>query len=330
MLKLACKVEITRQWTKKEGLEAISIWSIERVNEIEITGDSETLADTCRIVLAKNSKWQGYEAVPIRRGDQVKVWLGYGEKKKVRFMGYVKEVAAKTPMVLTCEDEMFKLRGKSAPKKAYRKGSLKEILTDIVPKSVAWLLSGDVTIGAYRITADTVAGVLMDLKENYGVRSFFALKDEVPTLYVYTVFPEQRRSAGEYSEKKNIIEDDLEYRRSTDTAVRVRGISIGEDNSRIEWVEGDSSGVERTIYRYSCTLAELKVAVANEIKRLQWDGLAGTFTTFGSPVVEKMDTVDLKKEGITKARYQVKGVNISFGMGGYRQKIELEKKIMDL
>lgn len=332
MIRLCCRVEIRREWIDEEGLLGASTWTVEKVESIEITGDGDSLQDTCVIKLPKNARWgvSGSE-VPIRRGDNVRVWLGYDGVLKLRFVGYVKEVAAKTPTVITCEDEMMRLRQKAAKQKMYNSVTLSQLLDeqlegmDIVRYDRE--SEADVQLGSLRIEATTVAGVLSELKQNYGITSCFALVDEVPTLYCFTVLPQLRRNAGKFEEGVNIISNSLEYRRSEDVQVKIKGVSIQEDNSRIEYSEGE--GEERTIYRYGLNMNELKVAVKNELKRDKWSGLQGDFETFGMPRVEKMDVLDLYAAG-TRGRYRVKGVNISFGSGGYRQKIQLKERLVEL
>lgn len=332
MIRLCCRVEIRREWLDEEGLLGASTWTVEKVESIEITGDGDSLQDTCVIKLPKNARWgvSGSE-IPIRRGDNVRVWLGYDGVLKLRFVGYVKEVAAKTPTVITCEDEMMRLRQKAAKQKMYNSVTLSQLLDeqleglDIVRYDRE--SEAEVQLGCLRIEATTVAGVLSELKQNYGITSCFALVDEVPTLYCFTVLPALRRNAGRFEEGVNIISNSLEYRRSEDVQVKIKGVSIQEDNSRIEYSEGE--GEERTIYRYGLNMNELKVAVKNELKRDKWSGLQGDFETFGMPRVEKMDVLDLYAAG-TRGRYRVKGVNVSFGSGGYRQKIQLKERLVEL
>lgn len=331
MLKLGCRIRIWRE-REVDGVVTGTEWVIRSVESIEITGDGNTLADTCTIRLPKATQWIEGE-IPVRRGDNVEVWLGYNENLKPRFIGYVKDVSAKTPTVITCEDEMMKLRQKQAKRKVYANVTLTELLQDqFSGLSVAWkndiIGSQEVRLGLVKVEATTVAGLLQDLKQNFGVKSGFLL-DEYgqPKFYAYVIYPEQRRLAGRFEEGQNIISNSLEYRRAEDVQVKVRGISIQEDNSRIEYVEGE--GEERTIYRYGLTMEELKEAVRVELRREKWSGLSGNFETFGEPRVEKLDAVDLVV-GNAKGRYQVEGVNVKFGSGGYRQAIEVRRKLSDI
>lgn len=92
-------------------------WTVPFVTSVEITRDTEKLTDECKITLPKRIKWDGEAQIPVKRGDRVKVWTGYGDDLELSFVGYVRSVGIKTPIVLTCEDEMFQLKQKPCVKK---------------------------------------------------------------------------------------------------------------------------------------------------------------------------------------------------------------------
>lgn len=324
MKKLSCRIEIERK--SAEGGQP-RVWTLDRVAGVRITGDGATLQDTCTVSLARNTRWAGYERIPVRRGDGVKVWLGYDGVLKLRFIGYVQEVSAKTPTTLTCVDGMFRLQQLASKKSSWASCDVRALLGEQLPADVEWELGGEVNIGQYRVTATTVAGVLMDLKENYGVQSTFVVADGRALLRVWTVWPGMRSMAGKFEEGRNIIGNQLTYRRASDIQVKVKGVSIQADGSRIAYSEGE--GEERQIHRYGLTLGELKAAVRDELERLKWEGLSGSFETFGEPQVEKTDVVEVKCESVERGRYQVRGVNVSFGRGGYRQRVELGRRITE-
>ena len=120
MYRLTAKIEIT-------GSKS---WKFDKVTEVDITLDTEQLTDTCKITLPKRIKWDGEAEIPVKRGDSIKVWLGYGDDLELAFVGYVRNVGFKTPIVLTCEDEMFKLKQMAATKKAYKNVNLETLLKD--------------------------------------------------------------------------------------------------------------------------------------------------------------------------------------------------------
>ena len=131
--------------------------------------------------------------------------------------------------------------------------------------------------------------------------------------------------AGVLESKKNVIGDDLKYRRRADIEVKVYGVSILKDGSRLEYAEGE--GEVHQIYRYGLSQSQLISAVREEIERLKWEGLSGTVTTFGEPRIDKLDMVEMRMENVERGRYQVSGVDVSFSDGGYRQIVKLGRII---
>lgn len=304
-------------------------WVIRHVSEVKISGDSDTFSDTCRIELAKNIKWAQSEECPIRRDDKVEVYMGYNGKLAKRFSGWVSEVKAGVPTVITCMDDVFLLRSVTIKKKLYTNTSINKIIEEIVPATVRVKISGEIKISSWRTTAETVAGEIALMEESFPIKAFFELDDDgEPTLYVFTSWIDGRDNAGEFTERKNIISHNLEYRRSEDVKVRIKGVSHLLNGKTLTYIEGD--GEEVTKNYYNLTMEELKAMVKQEIKREKWSGLNGSFETFGMPKVKKTDTVDMEIEGVKKARYVVKGVTVKFGQGGYRQEIELQRKVVEL
>ena len=146
MFKLCAKVEISGDRS----------WSLDFVTAVEITRDTEKLTTEAKITLPKKMKWDGSADIPVRCGDSVRISLGYDDNLQLAFVGYVRDVGFKTPIVITCEDDMFKLKQMPAAKKAYRSVTLETLLRD---QGITYRLNimGEQSLGAYRVTADTVA-----------------------------------------------------------------------------------------------------------------------------------------------------------------------------
>ena len=316
MYRLTAKIEITG--AKK--------WVFDKVTEVEITLDTEQLTDTCKITLPKRIKWDGASDIPVRRGDAVKVWLGYDDALQMVFAGYIRDVGLKTPVVLMCEDEMFKLKQKPTVKKAYKSVTIKTLLKD---QGIGYKLNvmGEQSLGQYRVTADTVASLLGHLQEN-GIRSFFRYEDDQPVLYCGVLFDKIGTSTQVFA--LNIISDQsLEQQKADNIRLRVKAISLQPNNKKIKVEVGDADGEHRTLHTYNKTEKELKAWAEQEIKRLKVDGLTGTFTTFGYKIVDKLDNVGIKIDGKKMGIYQVKKNVIKYGTNGYRQEITLGYRVAE-
>lgn len=317
MYRLTAKIEIT-------GAKS---WRLDFVTGVEITRDTEKLTDICKITLPKKIKWDGENEVPVKRGDAVKVLLGYDDRNELAFAGYVKEVGFKTPVVLECEDEMFKLKQMAAIKKAYKSTTLEQLLKDQGLTDVK--VMGEQTLGAYRVTADTVASLLGKLQES-GIRSFFRCEDGKPVLYSGVIFERGTGASQVFATGINIINDQsLEQQKADTMRLNVKAVSILPNNKKIKVEVGDADGERRTITTYNKTESQLKAWAEQEIKRLKRDGLKGSLTTFGYKLVDKLDTVGIKIDGTPMGVYQVKKNVIKYGSGGYRQEVTLGLRVAE-
>lgn len=316
MFRLCAKIEI-------KGDRA---WSFDFVNAVEITRDTEKLTTEAKITMPKKVKWDKADKIPVKRGDSVKISLGYDDNLQTAFVGYVRDVGFKTPIVITCEDEMFKLKQMPTKKKAYRSVSLETLLKD---QGIGYRLNimGEQALGAYRVTADTVAALLGKLSEQ-GIRSFFRYEDDTPVLYCGVLFERDTRPAQVFKTGLNIISNQsLQQQKAENMRLRVKAVSLMPDNKKIKVEVGDADGEHRTLHTYNKTESELKAWAEQEIKRLKRDGLTGSFTTFGHTLVDCLDAIGIVIDGVKSGVYQVKKNVVKYGDSGYRQEITLGLRV---
>ena len=300
-------------------------WQVPFVSSVEITRDTEKLTDECKVTLPKRIKWDGEAQIPVKRGDSIKVWTGYGEDMELAFAGYVRSVGIKTPIVLTCEDEMFKLKQMACTKKAYKNVNLGTLLKDQGLENVK--VFGEQNLGQFRVTDDTVAALLGRLQDS-GIRSFYRYEDGTPVLYCGVLFERDTQPSQVFATGVNIISDSsLEQQLAANIRLCIKAVSIMPDNKKIKVEVGDKDGEKRTIHTYNKTESELKAWAEQEIKRLKVDGLTGSFTTFGYSLVDKLDAIGIKIDGNKMGVYQVKKNVIKYGTGGYRQEITLGLRV---
>lgn len=314
--------------TAKITIDGGRRWQLEEVTAVEITRDTEKLTDECRITLPKKVKWDGEPDIPVRRGDMVSVSLGYDGELQAAFSGYVRDVGFKTPIVLVCEDEMFKLKQQPAQKKAYRNVDLETLLKD---QGIGCEIRvfGEQRLGRYRVTADTVASLLGKLQQQ-GIRSFFRTEDGQPVLYCGVLFERETSPSQVFATGLNIIDDQsLEQQQADTMRLRVKAVSLMPDNKKVKVEVGDADGELRVLHTYNKTESELKAWAEQEVKRLKRDGLTGSFKTFGYRLVDKLDVIGMKIDGEKKGCYQVKKNVIKYDTGGFRQEITLGYRVAE-
>ena len=310
-------------------IEGDETWLFNAVHEVNIIQDVMSLTDTCEVQLPKKIKWQ--KAVrkdgkpPVKRGDKITVKLGYDDKLETRFSGFIRSIDAKVPIVIKCEDGMFLLKQQAIKPKAYKNASLKEIITDLLAGTGIEfkLVDDDLKIGKYRITRKTVSEELQELKEKYMLMSYFRRIDDKEVLYVGLAYPVDNRQTLFFKHSKNIITEDFEYRAKEDIRVKVEAISFDAKNKKTELELGDKDGDLIKVRIDGISKDELKKYAQQALDRYKQSGFKGGFETFGVPEVSKCDMVDILSSDGNEGVYLVKKNEISFGQGGYRQKIEL-------
>lgn len=319
MLKLVSEITI----------EGDDTWLFTAVSEVNIVQDIGSLTDTCELKLPKKIKWENavknFKKPPIKRGDKITVKLGYDDNLITRFTGFIRSVDAKIPIVIKCEDGMFLLKQQAIKPKSYKNASLKEIITDLLADTGIEfkLVDDNLKIGKYRFTRKTVSEELQELKEKYMLMSYFRRIDDKQVLYVGLAYPLDNREKLFFRHSKNIISEEFEYRVKEDIRVKVEAISFDANNKKHQIELGDKDGDLIKIRIDGISDAELKKYAQQALDRYKQNNFKGSFETFGVPEVTKCDMIDILSSDENQGVYLVKKNEISFGLNGYRQKIEL-------
>lgn len=310
------------------------------------------------------------------RGDAVKIEAGYrffdaqGNDKlqtSVFFEGYISKVTSKKPVVLECEDNMWKLKQIIAPNKAYKKtDTLEDILKDML-KGSGFTVNAltKTTFGAFRTQNETVCEVLARLRKDYHFESYFRGSELRSGALVYIEQDAIDDGLKKFTFQKNIVSDNLEYRRKDDVNLSCIAYSInkkelatttkdGHKKTKSERLEvlvtqqngkfvitqkppgqkadfaPNTAGERRTLYFWNVTDAKaLGELATNELQKYYYTGFKGKFTTIGLPYVRQGDNVQLIDPILPERNgtYKVKSVHYTGGVGGLRQEIELDYKI---
>lgn len=320
MFRLSAKVEISGE---------AGSWTFEKITSCEIERDADALTVTCKLTLPRKVKWEGQTSNPIRRGDKIKVWLGYDDDLELAFVGYVLRKGFKTPIEIFCEDEMFMLKQKPCVKKAYKSVDIQTLLSD---QNLGYNIKvlGEQSIGQYRTNFETVAELLAHLKEN-SIRTFFRFEDGKPVLYCGVLFNHGTELRQVFETGVNIISDSsLDEQKAEDVKIKLKVVSLQPDNKKKIKVEvGDADGERRTLHCYGKTEAEAKAWGEQELERLKRDGLTGSFQTFGHMLLDRLDIIGIKIDGERKGKYQIQKNTITYGSSGFRQDITLGPRVAE-
>lgn len=314
-------------------------WRINAVNEVSIIQDVATLTDTCEITLPKKVLFQinkekevTYRDKPIKRGDAVSVKLGYNGNNELRFTGFVRSVDLKIPVKIKCEDGMFVLKTKKVQPKTFANAQLKDVISYLLEGTGIKfkMIEDDLKLGNWRITKPTVAEELQELKEKMMLSCYFRSSpnpseggEPEPVLYVGLAYPTDNRKKIIVKYGKNLIAENFEYREKEDIRARVEAQSFDAKHKKITYEFGDKDGDVIKIRIDGLSEAELKKYAMQALERYKQSGFKGSFETFGQPEINKCDMVDITASDGNQGVYLIKKNEISFGLSGYRQKVEL-------
>ncbi len=305
-----------------------------QIHNVKITKSVDTLADTCVISLPTHFKIKDdgkelFTEKAIKVGDRVKVTLGYEDVYEgVEFEGFVKKIKPKTPIEIECEDMMYLLRKKNITK-AWQKTTLKEVLQEVVKGTEIKLSKDipDIKLEKWIIKNANGTQVLKKLKQEFLLTIFINDDNE---LYVGLRQLTNLHEKTIYDLNYNITNNDLEYKTKNDRKIKVRYTYIDKKNKKKTIEVGDADGEIRTFHTSVVSdVVKLKEMAKAEIEKLKYDGFDGSITSFLIPYATrgmKARIIDKELKEIDE-NYFIKKVEVSFGTGGARRKVEIGRKL---
>lgn len=309
------------------------------VTELTIDSSWENLTDTATLVFPRKIRYkrngevirnivQGNNAL-FKRGDAFKADIGYGVQVAERFRGYVSNITPRNPLLFSFEDGMYLLKQEFINNFSSPDITLDALLTNIMPSSFPFRTNANVNLGRIRITRSSVANVLRFLRDQYGIISYVRDGQLVSGVAYDTRNLNELTLHDINLENVGIDTSDLTFVRDDDQHIKVRAVSIFDDNTKIEVVVGDDNGAERTQYFYGVDRATLELYAEEQLEKFKYTGFEGSFTTFVNPYIQHGDAIRLQSDKIPDANgvYLVKRVVTRSGVLGGRQTVELDVKI---
>jgi hypothetical protein len=327
MITLSSNIEITTD---------SQTYVIDFLNEVEIRSSMYSLSSTGSITFPKNVNWKDKNITDlIKRGDKVKIQLGYDGNLNTFTDFYITQITPYYPVKVFIEDGMFKLKQNNLKAKTFSKKNGNNKLKDIL----TYILAGTIYVTDYRFQdisplnlviqdGATTADVLEELKKAFGITSF--IRDN--KLYIGIQAYSELQKEVKFQFYKNIINfDNLIVKKATDTNVRVLAKSVDSRTNEViaKSLQGASDGSQITLTFYDINQADLDSIAKSELQKVRYDGIFGTFTTFIEPFTMVQNKITLINDLIRdyNGSYICKSVNYSFGVNGGRQEIELGYKL---
>lgn len=312
-----------------------------RANEITVKSSWKELGDTCIIKMpllkGKINKDRVNETLAsyFKKGDAVSVTMAYTNAytgkvyANKEFTGYLRRINPNVPLELECEDAVYLLRNTTL-EKSWRNTTLLEVITYVVDeankvndKNNQLTISAkipEVNLAKFSIDNANGAEVLEKIKEEYGLAAFFREKE----LFVGLAYTDNNVTV-DYSFAWNILPNsDIKLRDKEDFEVRLKAIAILKDNKQLTVEVGDKKGSTQTQFYYGITdEATLKKVAEQDIKKLKFDGLEGSFSTLFLPIIQHSNIASLADPEMNTrvGNYLIDSVETKFTMKGITRKV---------
>lgn len=318
---LAVNIEI--EFPASRGRQALLLRSC---SSFKVESSWMELTDRAEVVLAKRIYLEDKKLFEfLKSGDTIIIRGGYNGEYHEEFRGYITEVHDDLPVMIKSEDNMYVLK-RTKCHISLKETTLANFLKQIVPSQFK-IDAADINIGSVLFRDFTVSQALMELKDKLGIYSYFVGNTLISGKYYEdNTDPEKVK----YEFGKNIIENDLKYRRKDDVKIKVKAIGSQTNGVKIIEEVGDDSGqvVQLNFTRVS-DKSDLKKRAQKELDRLKIDGYQGGLVGYGIPIVKHGYVAEIinHDNADSNGNYYVEAViTILSDNGKYRRHVKIGKK----
>lgn len=299
-------------------------YRIGAVAEVKVRKSVERLCDEATIVLPGRYAGEVLDVESrLKMGDAVTVKLGYGQRLKDEFAGYVKAIRSDDgTCTIECEDELWQMR-KDVADKVFKNIDCEKLLKEVCGCEISCDYS--FKWDTFTVKSATAYDVLKKVQEETKANIYF--KDGV--LHIHPQYSE----VGErvvYDFGVNVESSSLKWRRADERSYLIEVEGIGKDGKRITVQEGRTGGDKRSVKVYGVTDKEsLKARAKEELTQLVYTGYEGSIEGWLTPYCEPTCRVRLKDEEHPdrEGDYYCVSTEVSFSESGGKRKINLGKKI---
>ena len=310
---------------------------------IHIESSVQVLSDTATVELPrafKNAVDQVGKTVNIsgksildfmKRGDSIKIELGYDGRIKTEFEGYITKIGAEMPLLLECEDEMFQLKKAPRITKFIKSGKLIDILKAVVPAKYTIECNADYSIGKWLIEDATPYNVLEELREKAGIRAYFK---NPTTLCVGMIVDFKAETIHVFNFNENVRRgSNLKFAQKESKPIFLTVESKQANGSVLKVSKGEKGGDEKTMKLWpNMTKSELEVWANKQQTSVSYDGFEGTLDGWCYPRTRPGDSAQLYRpyyeDRHQDGRYFIEAVTIDVnGTDGIKRANTLSYKL---
>lgn len=297
------------------------------VSDVVVDSSIRQLTDTAIVTVPRKLAHKGKDITQyVKAGDEITIELGYDDRLKTVFKGFLKRIKTGVPVVLECENEAYALKTIKVAPMVYPALKLGDFVNEYITDYDVKL--ADANLGEVKIDSEVSFTRALDyISQNYPLRFYFRdgiFHAGLPSLLMVDDMATVKFKTGE-----NYVNDSLQLITAEDNPVQIIAKNILPDNTPIERKEpGSAENAEvRTYYVPEAkTVDDLQAFAQEKLKTFNLDRMEGTLTAFGEPYVRKGDVVHLFDEDSTERddkQFLAEAVRYRFGRNGYRQEIKL-------
>lgn len=314
---------------------------LENAKSIVIENTIEKFSDTAKIELPrefKNAKmesgglsWAQKNILDyIKVGSTILIEAGYDGKLQTEFEGYVTNIGAEIPLLLECEDEMYKLKKMPLINHTFKSIDLKGLLKFMVKDYEIEAL--DMPLGKFMIERATPYKVIEELKKQYGIRCYFRNKKLIAGLAI-DLKPQQQH---DFTFGKNIRKSsDLKYLTKEGRKVWIKAESMqkGSANKKITYEFGEQGESEITLHApLNLTQKELEAFTKKTYNSRVFEGYEGNIDSWAFPRTKAGDVINLTdpnyKNKCRDGKFFIESVTVSINESdGFKRQNKLSFKI---
>lgn len=270
--------------------------SFSAVKSVRIENTTQKFSDIAKVELPREFKSSNLAIAgknlfeTIKTGDQIQIDLGYNGELNTEFEGYISEIKAEIPLMLICEDEMYKFKKLPKINKTFASTNLKELIQFLAPNYKVEAL--DMPLGKFTIQNATPYKVIEELKSKYGIRCYFKQKVLVAGLAIDF----KPASQHKFVFNRNIRgTSDLRYITKEQQKRFYKCISIQKGTSKkVVYELGDKDGEHRTLHLpLNLNLKEVKEWAHKFYNSHVYDGYQGSIESWGVPITKAGDTAEI-------------------------------------
>jgi phage protein D len=303
---------------------------LKAVTEVDTESTVESLSDTARIVLPFKVYGVPFDLEKrFKRGDSVKIELGYDDVYQTEFEGFVRSLSTNNPCVIECEDWMYKMR-KEVKSKAFVNASVNTILKYVCDTLGFKLQStvGDLKYDKFVIRNATGYEILDKIRQQFGI-SIYAKPSTIVANLKFT----EKTGSVTFDMSKNVKAANLQYLRESDVKVQVKVKGVKKDNTATKEITVGTKGGEVVTMPDQTNISDeksLEAKAKEYLKTLNYEGYRGELTSFGKPFCDLGYSAKVIDPDFAErtGNYYVKGVKVRFSSSsGYERNVQLGRRL---